>query len=120
MYQLQHDIAETSKGERAFHLYLSTLKSLCDEEDVVFELLGGLKNDFKNICSILMKQPLLAFNMCAIMQREETRRRVLQGTMEEKNNILQITQATFPAHHDEAENNAQVVALQTKTKNKYR
>ncbi|CAN6459980.1 unnamed protein product [Victoria cruziana] len=99
IYQLQQDLVKTVKGDRVFHVYLNQLKGIWDElrqhrafttdmevikrrydEDRVFKLLAGLGKDFKNLqSSVLLMQPVPAFNtVCAMVQREETRRKVMQ------------------------------------------
>lgn len=74
IYQLQIDIAKAVKGDKAFHIYLNSLKSMWnelqlhrplltslkmlkkkEEEDRIFKLLAGLVSNFKNVrCTMLM------------------------------------------------------------------
>lgn len=60
-----------------------------EEEDHIFKLHVGLKKDFKTICiSVLMMQSLPLFNsVCTIVQREETRRKVMHEEQDEKGNL---------------------------------
>lgn len=68
VYQLEQVITKMNKGEKAFHLYLSSLKSMWEklqqhnplrtnletikkhqEEDKVLKLLAGLKTNYENV-----------------------------------------------------------------------
>lgn len=66
------------------------------------ELLVGLGKEFEIIwSSILMMQSLSSFNnMCTMIQREETRRKVMQEYCNKKGNQNNNTQVVFLTNKD--------------------
>ncbi|CAN6459804.1 unnamed protein product [Victoria cruziana] len=111
IYQLQQEISKTVKGDRLFHVYLTQLKAMWDElqqyrpisseleivkkrleEDRIFKVLAGLRSEFESvISSVLMMQLMPSFNtVCAMIQREETRKKVMREDGEKKENSGQV------------------------------
>lgn len=75
---------------------------------------------FKLLAGILMMHPLAALNSIrAILQREETPRKVIQGTVEEKTSDSQTSRMTFLAHCNTEHFETWNIALQTKIKKQY-
>lgn len=144
IFKLQVNINKVTKGDKPFYIYLNNLKFLWDElhqyhpltadlemikkieeDDEIFKLQVGLGKDYENIHdTILMMQPIPMFNsVCAILQRGETRRKVMMSENQDKehekdlSNSGGISQVAFLASN-EAETTTALQAKSRSVKNK--
>jgi hypothetical protein len=98
VFQLKKDISCLHQEGKSFVQYLGNMKNMWNElaiyrshtidaatllkraeEDKILQLLANLSHDYKDLRSrILMNSELSSFiNVCATIQREETRRKVM-------------------------------------------
>ena len=115
VFQLKKDISCMHQEGRPFVQYLGNMKSMWNElaiyrphttnatillkrteEDKIFQLLANLSSDYEDLCSrILMNSELPSFaNVCATIQREETRKRVMN-----RNTKADLSEARAFASH---------------------